>query len=538
MNEIKYGANTKRKIWLIAPGERAKYWDICVNRGIICAGWREAVEELKEKLIGIQDKATLEKEMTKFGYSNQDSGQLWKFLREVSKGDIVLAKKGAEKIIGVGVVKSEPKIDLELGEYPIYRKVKWYRTNLDLDSPKYFVQTITDVEKDVEKVPELKKIIEEVINEDSKKESGLEDSKLLNLLESKKQIILYGPPGTGKTWLAKKFVDENASNIYERAVFVTFHPSYSYEEFVEGLKPLADEKGNIRYEVEDGIFKRICRNAYNALMHHAGVSKRWERDLPQLDETEISLVRNSIEDAPRFFLIIDEINRGDISKIFGELITLLEADKRLFAENEIVTTLPYSKEPFGVPPNLYIIGTMNTADRSIALIDVALRRRFGFIELMPDYGVLIRELGIGEAGNEEQAIEMITEWSENEIKEDVKKLAVKALYVLNQKIQLIYDRDHQIGHSYLLKLKDGSIETLRFIWYHEIIPLLQEYFYNDWRKLEYLLGKFIEEKKATELADFELVDEEDARIYIIKDLSGEEFINAMLSVVISSRSAE
>jgi len=277
------------------------------------------------------------------------------------------------------------------------------------------------------------------------------------------------------------------------------------------LKPLGDERGNIRYEVEDGIFKRICRNAYNALMHHAGVNKRWEKVLPELDETEISLVRNSIEDAPRFFLIIDEINRGDISKIFGELITLLEADKRLFAENEIVTTLPYSKEPFGVPPNLYIIGTMNTADRSIALIDVALRRRFGFIELMPDYGVLIRELGIGEAGNEEQAIEMITEWSENEIKEDVKKLAVKALYVLNQKIQLIYDRDHQIGHSYLLKLKDGSIETLRFIWYHEIIPLLQEYFYNDWRKLEYLLGKFIEEKKATELADFELVDEEDAK---------------------------
>ncbi len=535
MNEIKYqGANTRRRIWLIAPGKEAEYWNICVNKGIICIGWKEAAEDLKEKLIEIQDRDTFRKEMTKFGYSDQDISQLWKFLKEVSNGDIVLAKKGAKKIIGVGVIKSGPKIDLKLGDYPIYREVKWYRTNLDLASPVYFVQTITEMPNEkIEEKTELKKIIEEFTSEDLDK-----GSEIIKVLEVKKQIILYGPPGTGKTWLAKKFVDENASNIYERAVFVTFHPSYSYEEFVEGLKPLADEKGNIRYEVEDGIFKRICRNAYNALMNHAGVNKRWERDLPQLDETEISLVRNSIEDAPRFFLIIDEINRGDISKIFGELITLLEADKRLFAENEIVTTLPYSKEPFGVPPNLYIIGTMNTADRSIALIDLALRRRFGFIELMPDYSVLIRELGIGEAENEEQAIEMITEWSENEIKEDVKKLAVKALYVLNQKIQLIYDRDHQIGHSYLLKLKDGSIETLRFIWYHEIIPLLQEYFYNDWRKLKYLLGKFIEEKKATELADFELVDEEDAKIYIIKDLSGEEFINAMLSVVISSRSAE
>lgn len=351
------------------------------------------------------------------------------------------------------------------------------------------------------------------------------------LLNSKKQIILYGPPGTGKTWLAKKFVDKIIQEEAGSVEFVTFHPSYSYEEFVEGLRPVTDEEeGNIKYEVKDGIFKIICKNAYNALMQHAGVSKRWEKELPELDKTELSNVGESLKGAPKFFLIIDEINRGDISKIFGELITLLEADKRLFAENEIVTTLPYSKERFGVPPNLYIIGTMNTADRSIALIDVALRRRFGFIEVMPSYRVLINELGAGKVEREEDAINEITGWSENEIREDVKKLAIKALYILNQKIQLIYDRDHQIGHSYLLKLKDGSVETLKQIWYHEIIPLLQEYFYNDWQKLRYLLGEFVEEKQLREFADFELVDDEDARIYTIKHLDDADFIKAMVRI--------
>jgi len=633
----KFKSSKEPRFWLIAPGEKAEYWDVCIDNGIICVGWKEAAEELREKLLEIQDKETFREEMAKFRYTPQDYNQLWKFLKDVSNGDIVLAKKGAQKIIGIGVVKSGPEINLEL-DYPIYRRVKWYRTNLDVTSPKYFAGTITEISnEEIEKVPELKKIIEEVINEESDKKNGFENSEVINLLEDKKQVILYGPPGTGKTWLAKKFVDKNASKTYtlvkkdvsegvkffwwtinpsewdynqlkegkseemwhegrrmqkafedievgdvvfiyvsrkvgkiyavgiyeekegkpyvkvqkiidgprwkglkedkilrsslpvkmgargtlfpltseeglriielsnlnlneldinvqeiqeevKRVEFVTFHPSYSYEEFVEGLKPVTDEEGNIKYEVEDGIFKRICKNAYNALMNHAGVNRRWEKGLPELDESDVEKVKRSIDNVPKFFLIIDEINRGDVSKVFGELITLLEADKRLFAENEIITTLPYSKEQFGVPPNLYIIGTMNTADRSIALIDVALRRRFGFIEVMLSYKVLINELGIGEVESEEQAIEMLTGWTENEIRGDVKKLAIKALYILNQKIQLIYDRDHQIGHSYLLKLKDGSVETLKHIWYHEVVPLLQEYFYNDWERLKYLLG--------------------------------------------------
>ena len=271
----------------------------------------------------------------------------------------------------------------------------------------------------------------------------------------------------------------------ERRAFVTFHPSYAYEEFVEGLRPETDEENRITYKVKEGIFKRICRNAYNALLNHAGVEKEWKEgeDLPTLTEDELNKVKNSLTNAPKFYLIIDEINRGDISRIFGELVTLLEADKRLFAENELTVILPYSKEKFGIPPNLYIIGTMNTADRSIALIDVALRRRFGFVELMPNYEVLEEEL--------------LTDNLDSKVLE-LRKLAIDVLRAINSRIKEVYDRDHQIGHSYLIKLgevKDYkmSVEKLKTIWYYEILPLLQEYFYDSPEKLRKVLnGKFVE----------------------------------------------
>ncbi|AIG97413.1 GTPase subunit of restriction endonuclease [Archaeoglobus fulgidus DSM 8774] len=300
----------------------------------------------------------------------------------------------------------------------------------------------------------------------------------------------------------------------ESTVFVTFHPSYAYEEFVEGLRPKTDEEGRIIYKVEEGIFKRICRNAYNALLNHAGVEKEWKEgeDLPTLTEDELNKVKNSLTDAPKFYLIVDEINRGDISRIFGELITLLEADKRLFVENELTVTLPYSKTKFGIPPNLYIIGTMNTADRSIALIDVALRRRFGFIELMPDYEVLEKELLDGK---------------EDEAK-DIKELAISVLRALNEKIGKLYDRDHQIGHSYFLKLKDcksrkDAIEMLKQIWFFEVIPLLQEYFYDSPKKLKDVAGDFIELDSDSQSYEFRKMDEFDDNEFIsaLKKIAGE-----------------
>lgn len=211
--------------------------------------------------------------------------------------------------------------------------------------------------------------------------------------------------------------------------FVTFHQSYGYEDFVEGLRPVTDAAGSVRYEVRPGVFKRLCQRA--------------------LADPEHS-----------YALVIDEINRGNIAKIFGELLTLIEPDKRLGAAHEIKVILPYSGEVLGVPANLLIVGTMNTADRSIALLDLALRRRFTFVALRPQPDKLSGELAGVPLG--------------------------KLLEALNRKIEAYLDRDHQIGHSYLMRL-DG-LDDLRFAWKHQIVPLLQAYFYGDGQKLLAVLG--------------------------------------------------
>jgi 5-methylcytosine-specific restriction protein B len=301
----------------------------------------------------------------------------------------------------------------------------------------------------------------------------------------KQNQILYGPPGTGKTYntviKAMEIIKGNSydkikeeykteydeekhgdfdSYCYKRIKaefdkskkegqieFITFHQSYAYEEFVEGIKPnLPDEWGKpsekLNYKGSDGVFKKIVKEAYK------NENKDKNKD-------------------KKYVLIIDEINRGNISKIFGELITLLEEDKR----ESFSVRLPYSHEEFTVPKNLYIIGTMNTSDRSIASIDIALRRRFTFKEMMPD-SKLVADFGV--------------EFS-------------KKFKELNNRIRILLDRDHQIGHSYFIKDKyeNGDIENLKEIWFDCVMPLLNEYFYNDWEKLIALLGepKYDKDKK-------------------------------------------
>ena len=301
------------------------------------------------------------------------------------------------------------------------------------------------------------------------------------------------------------------TEILKNHEFITFHPSFSYEDFIEGLRPLNNDDGQISYEVDEGLFKKFSRSAFNALMAKAEIEKEWGpmESVPQLTREEKEKAKNAAEKVP-FYLVIDEINRGDMSRIFGELITLLESDKRLTSANELITTLPYSKTKFAVPPNLYLIGTMNTADKSIALIDVALRRRFGFIEMMPDYDVLEKLL-----------------ISDDEGIQEVFNLAILALKKVNENILKTYDRDHQIGHSYLLKLIDSvsrndSIENFRFIWYYEILPLMQEYFYDAPAKLKQVIGE-------------EFIKVENRSFSFIDNLEGEEFIKTIKRMINSEK---
>lgn len=259
--------------------------------------------------------------------------------------------------------------------------------------------------------------------------------------------------------------------------FVTFHPSYSYEEFIEGLTVETNgaEHDSLKYVLRPGIFKNICTRALLAAL-----GEDWGAELGQLawkDAFEKFQKAAPIawDKAPKFVLVIDEINRGDISKILGELVTLLEVDKRLGADHQIVVKLPNSREDFGVPQNVYVIGTMNTADRSIALLDVALRRRFGFHEISPDLSLVLNT--------------DLNENLQNMKKGDLEllKMSVDAVEKINESISKdrTLGKDKRIGHSFLFNAKNAS--DIASAWRNDILPLLEEYCHGSESKLSKLL---------------------------------------------------
>lgn len=285
-------------------------------------------------------------------------------------------------------------------------------------------------------------------------------------------VILYGPPGTGKT---HKMQADYISKFDEDNRFITtFHQSFSYEEFVEGLKPVlnedTEETGDIKYTIEPGIFKNACERAAKI----AGYASL-EDCVNDTFANRKTKFDDAIRDKRLVLLCIDEINRGNVAAIFGDLISLIEDNKRLGVDSvsEMMVNLPYSKEKFGVPANLVIVGTMNTADRSIQLLDSALRRRFKFIELLPDYSVFrIADPQIG----------------------PIQSSAMAILKNINSRIRVLLNKDNQIGHAYLMSVQ--SEKDIFIAVKNKIIPLLEEYFYNEIYKVRYVLNEDVKQTYA------------------------------------------
>ena len=277
--------------------------------------------------------------------------------------------------------------------------------------------------------------------------------RIRDLITDVGQLVFYGPPGTGKTYTAQQFArwwlhEVSDDPVQEQLETVTFHPSFSYEDFIEGLTAQETDDGGVAYEIEEGVFKRIAERAREAYQENP-------------------------DDPAPFVLIIDEINRGNLAQIFGETITALEADKRLEADNEVRISLAHSRKSFTVPPNFYVIGTMNTADRSIALVDAALRRRFRFIGFPPNYEALSQAHDFESLDEVEQVAE-----ESGATYRRLLALSILAVRHLNTRILDAPDlgKGKQIGHSFLWGVESSS--DLCTVWQFEILPLLEEYYFG------------------------------------------------------------
>ena len=564
--------NQGTKYWLYAPGENASLWEDFYEQGIMGLGW-DKLGDLNLLGDGADILKKIQDTYNKKGKPTNDALANLEFRDVISEGDIIIPKRGRQEYLGYGIVTSSYYYDTNKETYQKSRRVNWKKKGVWKERDGTIVlKTLTDITKYPDYVRELINLIgiesSEIVNNtnDSKmklsfntilfgppgtgktyklqkeyfdlftiKESALSRNQYIESLvadltwwqvisiavldlgtvkvndiynhtivqikeklsksKSVKPTIwgqlqshtmldcpnvnvinrsepLFFNKSEDSLWSidedlleqsfpeafeilkkSKNFVPDNNKSIknYE---FITFHQSFSYEDFVEGIKPKLDEsEKDVTFEIKDGIFKKLCRKA----------------------ETDPE---------NNYAIFIDEINRGNVSAIFGELITLIERDKRIGELNEIKVTLPYSKTEFGVPSNLSIVGTMNTADRSVEALDTALRRRFTFDEILPNPSLLG---GI-----------KFNEFSLTDV-----------LHTINERIEVLLDRDHKIGHSYFLQLKSGDLEGLKYVFSDNIVPLLQEYFYHDYEKIALILGEGfiqIKENRKVSFANFKTIE--------------------------------
>jgi hypothetical protein len=434
-------------VWLIAPGEGGDIWDKFQARGEASIGWINTGD--------LSNLSTAEdfREVVKAHHPESGPVKVGKMLRdfamEMSPGDLVFAKLGIKGTLGYGVIESNYIYDPKVQPFPHIRKVKWISDEQcemppDVRLP---IQTLSRIDQR----PEVMEVLSDFYNlgpiippqpepytrQDALADLFMPEEKLDTIIESlkrKKNIILQGAPGTGKTFVARRLAyllmgvaDES------RAPMVQFHQSTCYEDFIQGYRP----DGKTGFELKDGPFYTFCRDA--------------------IDEPDKS-----------FVFIIDEINRGNLSKIFGELMMLIEPDKRDASFAVPLTYAASREETFHVPENVFLIGTMNTADRSLSMVDYALRRRFAFVESEPGFlspAFVAHLSGRGASPKLVEAIQHRMETINGMITKDFNNLG----------------RGYRIGHSFFVPAKDTNPNAAWFqdIVRHELLPLIEEYWIDD-----------------------------------------------------------
>ncbi|HZL11067.1 MAG TPA: AAA family ATPase [Prolixibacteraceae bacterium] len=600
-----------QKYWLYAPGHGADMWEEFYSNNIIGLNL-DSIGDLKN----YPDKSSIAKKLQEISnlenpglmYNDAMAGD--DFTNNISVGDVVIVKTGRTKLLGYGVITSGYRYDSNRLKYKSIREVEWKLKGSWTTDFQMVMKTLTDITKYKSDLPEYNFYYERLL--------AIMGGTVTTIPQPSTKVkhslnqILFGPPGTGKTYnsinhalaivegkeleVIEKESDENREEILRRfqsyvdsgqVVFTTFHQSMSYEDFIEGIKPIeADEQ--LHYEVQKGVFKSLVDDALtNYKNSKLQTGKKlfenvWIKFLSPLNEDESITVKmkkssytivlvnertiffdknsgeskhslsintlKSMYDAgenqvikgglqpyyeallkqlladgkesgkveqKNYVIIIDEINRGNVAQIFGELITLIETDKRFGNKEALTLTLPYSKKKdFSIPANLYIVGTMNTADRSVEALDTALRRRFTFLEMPPLYD--LPEL-------------------ENEIIEGITLEII--MKTINTRIEKLLDKDHLIGHSYFLTV--GNLADLKKVFRQNIVPLLQEYFYGDIAKIGLVLGEAFFEK--TEAAtknifarfDHDAVDELNEKpVYRLKQTwTEDEFVKAVQEMV-------
>lgn len=435
------------RYWIYSPGNNASKWDEFYSQGIMGIAWDE-MGDLKQYPSKEAMRAKM-KELYGAEYSYRNSAlATWQFANEMQIGDIVYVKKGMYKVIGRGIVESDYIFDGGRAEYKHIRRVRWTH-NGEWEHPGQAVtKMLTDITPYTDYVQKLeaffasgdsadaggdgKEILYPPYTEDDFLNEVFMDQEryntLVNLLKTKKNIILQGAPGVGKTFTAKRLAFAMmGQKDTSRVMMVQFHQSYSYEDFIMGFRPTKEG-----FELTPGPFYQFCKTAQD-------------------------------DDERDYFFIIDEINRGNLSKIFGELLMLIEREKR----GERLRLL-YSNELFSVPPNVYIIGTMNTADRSLAIIDYALRRRFAFFELEPAF--------------DSEGFKAIV-LKANNPKFNALIEQVEALNDFISKDESLGD-GFKIGHSYFCADREITDEWLEGVVKYELLPLLNEYWFDDRVKIE------------------------------------------------------